>query len=111
MGRNVARIVKDQADLIAEISNSRVTFSLTRTPPASSAAFQLTPQSLRLMTTEPSNPTRELPNGSLAEPWYSSGIVTGLVTPRIVRSPVTRNVPNALSPSCSIEVETKVICG
>ena len=32
-----------QAVLMAETSNSRVTLSLTRTPPASSAAFQLTP--------------------------------------------------------------------
>ena len=32
-----------QADLIAETSNSRVIFSLTRTPPVSSAAFQVMP--------------------------------------------------------------------
>ena len=32
-----------QAFLIAEISNSRTTFSLTRTPPVSSAAFQVMP--------------------------------------------------------------------
>lgn len=32
-----------QADLIAEISNSRVTLSLTRTPPVSRAAFQVMP--------------------------------------------------------------------
>ena len=59
------QIRRGQADLTAEISNSRVTFSLTSTPPASSAAFQLTPQSLRLMTTEPSKPMRALPNGSV----------------------------------------------
>ena len=39
-------------------SNSRVTFSLTSTPPASSAAFQLTPQSLRLTVVLPSRPMR-----------------------------------------------------
>ena len=61
-----SRQVLAQAALIAEISNSRVTLSLTRTPPASSAAFQVMPQSLRLMTTEPSKPTRSLPNGSAA---------------------------------------------
>ena len=33
---------RGQAFLIAEISNSRVTLSLTRTPPPSSAAFQVT---------------------------------------------------------------------
>ena len=32
-----------QAFLIAETSNSRVTLSLTRTPPVSSAAFQVMP--------------------------------------------------------------------
>ena len=32
-----------QALLIAEISNSRVIFSLTSTPPVSSAAFQVIP--------------------------------------------------------------------
>jgi hypothetical protein len=32
-----------QAVLMAETSNSRVTFSLTRTPPVSSATFQVTP--------------------------------------------------------------------
>jgi type IV secretory pathway TrbD component len=53
-----------QAVLIAEISNSRVTFSLTSTPPVSSAAFQVMPQSLRLTATLPSNPIRSLPNGS-----------------------------------------------
>ena len=57
-----------QAVLIAEISNSRVTLSLTRTPPVSRAAFQVMPHSLRLMTTEPSKPTRWLPNGSTAVP-------------------------------------------
>jgi hypothetical protein len=32
-----------QAVLMAETSNSRVTLSLTRTPPVSSATFQVTP--------------------------------------------------------------------
>src|SRR5690606_1550166 len=39
----VARTAWRQAFLIAEISNSRVTLSLTRTPPASSGAFHSTP--------------------------------------------------------------------
>src|SRR5437773_414989 len=34
---------RDQAFLIAETSNSRTILSLTRTPPPSSAAFQVTP--------------------------------------------------------------------
>ena len=76
--------------LMAETSNSRVTFSLTSTPPASRAAFQLTPQSLRLTVVVPSKPMRWLPNGSTAVPVYSKSTVTGLVTPLMVRSPVTR---------------------
>src|SRR5690606_20975164 len=44
--------------LTAAISNSMVTFSETRNPPASRAAFQLTPQSLRLTLVEPSSPMR-----------------------------------------------------
>ncbi len=35
--------VLGQAVLMAEISNSRVTLSLTKTPPVSSATFQVTP--------------------------------------------------------------------
>jgi hypothetical protein len=46
--------------LVAEISNSRVTFSETSTPPASSAVFQFRPQSLRLTWVVPSNPTRSV---------------------------------------------------
>ncbi len=46
---------------MAETSNSRVTISLTSTPPASSAAFQLTPQSLRFTLAVPSRPIRWLP--------------------------------------------------
>src|ERR1700746_2043770 len=65
---------RDQAFLTAEISNSSVTLSLTRTPPPSSAAFQVTPQSLRLITTEPSKPTLRLPNGSLAAPSKVNGL-------------------------------------
>ena len=37
------RIGLRQAFLIAETSNSRVTLSLTRTPPVSSVAFQVMP--------------------------------------------------------------------
>lgn len=56
-----APIAVGYASFMALISNSRVTFSPTRTPPDSSGAFQLRPQSLRLMTTEPSKPRRMLP--------------------------------------------------
>src|SRR3954463_4432835 len=78
----------DQASLIAETSNSSLILSETRTPPVSRAALKLMPQSLRLIVVDPSNPIRVLPNGSIAEPAYSKGIVTECVTPLIVRSPV-----------------------
>src|SRR5689334_25430574 len=78
----------DQAFLIAEMSNSSLILSETSTPPVSSAAFQLSPQSLRSRVAAPSKPMRVLPNGSWAEPVNSKGTVIGLVTPFIVRSPV-----------------------
>ena len=56
-----------------------MTFSLTRRPPVSSAAFQVRPQSLRFTVTAPSKPTRVLPHGSTAVPVSSKGIVTGCV--------------------------------
>jgi hypothetical protein len=46
---------------MADTSNSRVTFSLTSTPPASRVAFQVTPQSLRFTVVLPSRPTRWFP--------------------------------------------------
>ena len=85
------------ASRMAETSNSSVTFSLTRTPPASSAAFQLTPKSLRLIVVAPSNPIRVLPYGSTAVPVYSKSTLTAFVTALIVRSPVTRKL---VSSSC-----------
>src|SRR3546814_1571699 len=48
-----------------------------------------------------------LPNGSWAEPVNSKGTVTGLVTPLMVRSPVTAQS----SPSRSTLVETNVMDG
>src|SRR3546814_13527804 len=93
---------------MAETSNSRLTFSLTSTPPASRAAFQLTPQSLRLTLVVPSRPMRVLLYGSTALPLYSKSTVTGLVTPLMVRSPVTRY---SVSPVCSTAVEANVISG
>jgi nucleoside-diphosphate-sugar epimerase len=57
-----------QASRIAAISISRTTLSETSTPPASSAAFQLTPQSLRSISSWPSNAIRWLSHGSVAAP-------------------------------------------
>lgn len=54
--------VPDQAaDLIAEMSKFSFTLSLTITPPVSSAAFQVRPQSERRISAVPSKPTRSLP--------------------------------------------------
>ena len=91
---------------MAEMSKSSLIFSETSTPPVSSAAFQVRPQSLRLIEVEPSKPTRRLPKGSRAEPVSSKTMVTGLVTSLMVRSPVIAHS----SPSRSTLVETKVSC-
>ena len=96
-----------QADLIAEMSNSSLIFSETRTPPVSSAAFQVRPKSLRLTVVAPSKPTRTLPKGSCAEPVSSKSIVTDLVTSLMVRSPVmVQSEPSRLT-----SVETKRMVG
>ena len=73
---------------MAEMSNWSLILSETRTPPVSSAAFQVSPQSLRSRVAEPSKPIRVLPKGSWAEPVNSKGTEIGLVTPLMVRSPV-----------------------
>ena len=70
--RQAARAGTGQAFWIAETSNSSLIFSETSTPPVSSAAFQVRPQSLRLIAVLPSKPTRRLPKGSLAEPVCSN---------------------------------------
>lgn len=49
------------AVLIAEMSKLSLTLSLTITPPVSSAAFQVRPQSERRMFVLPSKPMRSLP--------------------------------------------------
>ena len=67
-----------RAFLIAEMSNSSLILSETRTPPVSSAAFQVRPQSLRSRVVAPSKPIRMLPNGSWAEPVNSKGTAIGL---------------------------------
>ena len=72
---------------MAEISTSMATLSETRKPPVSSAAFQVRPKSAREMVVEPSKPTRTLPKGSFAAPWYSSGRVMERVVSLMVRLP------------------------
>ena len=82
--------------------------SLTSTPPVSSAAFQVRPQSLRLTVTWPSKPMRSLPNGSLAEPPKMNGTTTGRVVSLMVRSPVTATVSSS---TISALVALKVMVG
>src|SRR3954451_6794523 len=75
--------------LTAAMSNSSLTFSLTRTPPLSSATFQARSQSRRLTVARPSKPARKLPHGSLEVPVSSNCTATGLVLPLMVRSPIS----------------------
>ena len=69
---------------IAEISNSSEMRSETSTPPLSRGMFHSRPKSRRLIRREPSKPARSA-RTSVWTPMSSSGIVTGLVTSRIVR--------------------------
>ncbi len=69
------------------------------------AAFQLTPQSLRLTVVLPANPIRASPDWSTAAPVCTQSTDTGLVTPVIVSSPMTRYSSAFV---CSPAVEAKV---
>src|SRR3954451_17910699 len=76
------------ARLTAEMSNSSLIFSPTRTPPLSSATLKSKPQWRRLAVALPSKPARKLPHGSLAVPVSSKSTETGLVLPLIARSSI-----------------------
>src|SRR4051794_33861743 len=76
------------ARFTAAMSNSSLTFSLTRTPPLSSARFQARSQSRRLTVALPSKPTRKPPHGSTDVPVSSQLTETGFVLPLMVRSPI-----------------------
>jgi hypothetical protein len=89
---------------IAATSNSSVTALLT----SPVAAFRCTPQSLRLIVALPAKRARRLPHRSFSAPVSRKSTLTGLVTPRMVRSPVTLKV---VSPTCSTPVEVKVMVG
>src|SRR5690625_1974829 len=88
-------------------SNSTFTLSLTITPPPSRATFQVRPKSLREMEVVAENEARVSPLGPVAAPPNSADRVTGLVTPLMVRSPLT--VKSSSSPV--MEVVTKVHSG
>ena len=74
----------------------------------STVAFQLTPKSLRLSLPVTSKPVFWPPRPSLVKPFAVTVSVTGFVTPRIVRSPVTSY---ASLPFAAIFVDLNVISG
>ena len=71
-----------------------VTSSPTRMPPVSSAAFQVSPKSLRLIFVVADNPRRVFPQGRRGRSRNVKSHVTLRVTPRMVSSPVTANSPS-----------------
>src|SRR5688572_11283350 len=93
---------------VAWISRLILIWSLTSTPPASSAWFQVSPNSLRLIAVVAVKPTRWPPHGSVPLPTSSASSETSWVTPRMVRSP-TRT--KRLRPCGTTPVERKAIVG
>src|SRR5271156_70396 len=82
-------------------SRAMLTSSLTINPPASSAAFQVSPKSLRLIFVVAAKPMRVLPHGSfVAGDGPSTTNFTLRVTPLIVRSPVTTSSPSDFTAMC-----------
>src|ERR1700745_3162081 len=76
-------------------SRVMVTSSLTRMPPVSSAAFQVSPKSLRLILVVADTATRVVPQGSFEGGVGPSTEKTTLrVTPRMVRLPSTASSPS-----------------
>src|SRR5258706_2760436 len=85
------------------------TSSPTTTPPASVKAFQTSPKSFRLIFAVAETPALTLPQGSLTGGvGPSTSKVTVLLTPRIVKSPVTLNRP---APAAVICFDRNVIDG
>src|SRR5215203_1054030 len=80
----------DAAWRTASISISRSTRSPTMTPPVSSAWFQVSPKSPRLIDVFAENAARSLPQGSLACPPRSTVNATSRVMPLSVSSPTRR---------------------
>src|SRR5439155_3916325 len=76
------------ATLTTSTSRASLTSSPMRRPPASSATFHVSPQSLRLMAVLALKPACTPPIGSFACPEYTTSSVTGRFTSRMVRSPV-----------------------
>src|SRR5206468_10617058 len=74
---------------MASMLSSILIFLPTSRPPLSSTTFQPRSQSSRLTSVVAEKPTRWSPNGLFSAPSNSTCSTTGLVTPRIVRSPAT----------------------
>ena len=85
-----------------------VTRSATAKAPLASGAFHVMPQSERSIAPVAAMPTRVLPSGPSPTPSISASSSTGRVTPRIVRSPVTRRRPSS---TCSTDVLLNVSSG
>src|SRR5918995_3312699 len=94
---------------MASISSSIWTFLPTRSPPVSRTTFQLAPKLSRSISVRAEKPARVPPHGSALDPRYPTSSTTGRVTPRMVRSPSTWNVPS--SPTAVTEVLVKVRAG
>src|SRR5215471_19182870 len=100
--RNCLRLIRDSSRLILRSSP-------TRTPPVSSAAFQVSPKSLRLILAAAEAPILALPYGSFSSgDGPSTSKMTSFVTPCIVKSPLTRSSP---SPFGVTALLLKVIVG
>ena len=95
---------------ISDRSMVTCTSSLTTTPPPSSARFQVIPKSLRLIVRRRGGADARLAARALdrraSAPSTSSA--TSLVTPCIVRSPTSLNLPG---PAASARFETNVTVG
>ena len=81
--------------LLASMPSVILTASLTVTPPASMARFHFRPQSLRLTVVVAVAPTTKLRPALTGPVGPSTSSVTSLVTPCIVRSPTSLNLPAA----------------
>src|SRR6185436_7392114 len=101
--------VDRQARRPSSISIVTLTSSPTSSPPPSSAAFQLTSKSLRLIRVVALTPRFSLPQGSrISGDSGSTSSVLSRVMPRMVRSPVTSRCPPLPG---STRFERKVMVG
>ncbi len=84
------------------------TLSPSIRPPASSVWLNVSPKSLRSIAAFAPKPIRSFPQGSFTRPFSSASSTTCLVTPCMVRSPLTRYW---FSPRLSMRVVLNEISG